>query len=363
MRWIVSKDYPLQDLLTLRSLAHNRTTLARASLFEKVSGLWLDDCATLTASSQGVMDDILTDLVSDVEAAVRARIAAGLADKDVIPKKLMAVFAADPDITVSGSVLSKCKSLSDETLLTLARTRGAVHRQAIAKRESISCLLSTALCERREIPVLKILASNPGAELSRMQFRDLVAMARDDKGLRESLLERSDLPIDFAFRMFWWVSAALRRQILERFAIEPIILDDILHEMLSDIAVARANLDAEQSAAATPSGSINNLIQALKSGEMRAFVQGLARAACVAPETAARIVNDHSGECLAIAAKAIGADRAQFVSMVTQLDFQRSGQARPLNFIEGIARAYDAVSQTNASAAVTLWNIQFRAAA
>jgi hypothetical protein len=90
----------VEDLLTLKSLAYNRTTLARASLFEKVAGLWLDDAQSLTDASQDVMDQILTDLVKDVEGAVRARIANGLAGKSQIPQKLVETLAADPDITV-----------------------------------------------------------------------------------------------------------------------------------------------------------------------------------------------------------------------------------------------------------------------
>ena len=99
----------MQDILTLRSLAHNRSTLARASLFEKVAALWLDDCEMLTEASQLAMDDILVDLLQDVESAVRAKIAAGLAERDVVPMALIQKLAADPDISVSGPILAQCR--------------------------------------------------------------------------------------------------------------------------------------------------------------------------------------------------------------------------------------------------------------
>jgi uncharacterized protein (DUF2336 family) len=351
----------VEDLLTLKSLAYNRTTLARASLFEKVAGLWRDDAAELSGSSQEVMDQILTDLVKDVEGAVRARVAENLAGKAQVPVKLVEALANDPDIAVSGPLLARCAMIAEKLLLRVAREGGVVHRQAIAKRQTVSMPLSDALCERREAAVMKTLIQNPGAKLSRAVFREAMALAKSDETLREALLSRSDTPKDFAYRMFWWVSAALRTQILSRYAIEPSMLDGILRDMLSELGDDRI---AEHKPAPKPSGkSFNTLVHALNGAGLRAFVQELAAATGIAPETAARIANDQGGECLAVAARALGADRAQFTALVLQLDFKRHGKARPPAVIEPASAAFDAVGEGQARAVMTLWNTQFRNAA
>lgn len=352
----------MEDLLTLKSLAYNRTTLARASLFEKVAGLWRDDAAELSDSSQDVMDQILTDLVKDVEGAVRARVAEGLAGKAQVPVKLVEALAADPDIAISGPLLARCAMIAEKLLLRVARDGGVVHRQAIAKRQSVSVSLSDALCERREAAVMKTLIQNPGAKLSRTVFREAMALAKSDESLREALLSRADTPKDFVYRMFWWVSAALRTQVLSRYQIDPQTLDGVLRDMLSDLGEDR--LVVEQKPAPKPNGkSFNALAHALNGAGLRAFVQELAAATGVAPETAARIANDSGGECLAVAARALGADRAQFTALVLQLDFKRHGKARPPSVIEPASAAFDAVGEAQARAVMALWNAQFRQAA
>jgi uncharacterized protein (DUF2336 family) len=354
----------VEDLLTLKSLAYNRTTLARASLFEKVAGLWQDDAAELSDASQDVMDQILTDLVTDVEGAVRARVAESLAAKTQVPRKLVEALAADADIAVSGPLLARCAMLAEKLLMRVARDGGVVHRQAIAKRSSVSISLSDALCERREAAVMKTLIQNPGARLSRSVFREAMALAKTDEALRDALLTRADTPKDFAYRMFWWVSAALRTQILSRYAIDPQTLDAVLRDMLSDLGEDRVAGVAEQKPAAKPSGnSFNALAHALNGAGLRAFVQELAAATGVSPETAARIASDQGGECLAVAARALGADRAQFTALILQLDFKRHGKARPPSVVEPASAAFDAVAEPQARAVMALWNAQFRNAA
>lgn len=355
----------MEELLTLKSLAYNRTTLARASLFEKVAGLWLDDAAKLSPESQGVMDQILTDLVKDVEGAVRARVAEGLAGKSQVPQKLIEQLASDPDIGISGPLLARCTMLADGVLMRIARDGGVVHRQAIAKREAVSMPLGDALCERREAAVLKTLIANPGAKISRTVFRDAMNLARSDETLRDAMLSRADTPKDLAYGMFWWVSAALRTQILSRYAIDPQALDAILRDMLSDMGAERIATvqDVKPVAPASCGKSFNTVVHALNGAGLRAFVQELAAAANIAPETAARIANDASGECLAVAARALGANRAQFTGLVHQLDVKRHGKASPHGVAGPASAAFDAVTEPQARAVVTLWNAQFRKSA
>jgi hypothetical protein len=66
---------------------------------------------------------------------------------------------------------------------------------------------------------------------------------------------------------------------------------------------------------------------------------------------------------LAVAARALGADRAQFMAMVLQLDHKRSGKARPASAVEPAAAAFDAVGEQGARAVMALWNAQFGRAA
>jgi uncharacterized protein (DUF2336 family) len=355
----------VQELLTLKSLAYNRSTLARASLFEKIAALWLDDATELTGQSQDAMDQILADLVSDVESAVRARVAEGLAARPTVPKQLIEILASDPDIQVSGPVLSQCAMVAEKILLRVARDGGAVHRQAIAKRAGVPVTLSEALCERREAAVMKTLLANPGAQLSRKIYREALRLAQTDEGLRDGLLARGDMPKDFAYRMFWWVSAALRGQILERFAIEPAMLDAVLRDVLSEADEERLAMLTQNRTAKKSSGGFNTVIHALNGAGLRAFVQELAAEAGVAPETAARLVNDQGGESLGVVARALGADTHQVPAMIRLLDKARGVKVEAMTNarIENAQIAFDAATRGAAQSAIAVWNLQLRTAA
>jgi hypothetical protein len=72
--------------------------------------------------------------------------------------------------------------------------------------------------------------------------------------------------------------------------------------------------------------------------------------------TIRRIVCDSNGESLALACKALGADRAQFTTIFLLVDYRRFGRARPTGHIEKIARIYDQVSQARAHSSMQIWD-------
>jgi len=53
----------------------------------------------------------------------------------------------------------------------------------------------------------------------------------------------------------------------------------------------------------------------------------------------------------------LGADRSQFTTIFMQLDFKRFGKARPMSFLDGVSKIYDALPQAKAKALVQVWNL------
>ena len=161
--------------------------------------------------------------------------------------------------------------------------------------------------------------------------------------------------------MFWWVTAALRHTILERFAIDANELDGLLGSILHEMRMKRAlKINPEFQ---WRQGELNALVSKLKQGDVKGFTEGMAHLANIAPETAARIVSEPGGEPMVILCKAVGADRGQITSIFLQLDYKRHGRARPLAQIETIARLYDIVPSDRAKSAVVLWDAQVVASA
>jgi hypothetical protein len=353
----------VNELLALKNLALNRTSFARTSLFEKVAGLWLKGAADVAPETQLVMDDILVNLVSDVERDVRIRIAQGLASRGCVPNALVAELAADPDICIAGPLLEKCAALDDAMLVRIAENGGSVHRCAIGRREIVSQIVSRAVCAKRELEVVKILIGNAGAQLDRHLFNEILSIAKDDQDLRGGLLQRKDLPADFAYKMFWWVTAVMRHEILERYPLDPKHLDAVLSDIMADMNANTSIVMQKAPARPAETCNVKELISKLNENDMRGFVRGLGGLLGISPEIAGKVVADSGGEALAIAAKAFNADRSQFTTIFLQLDFKRFGKARPMSHVQRISNIYDSVTQDRARAIISVWNAQAALAA
>ena len=350
----------MHDLLTMRSITHSRSTLARASLFEKVAGLWLGDNAALNAESQDVMDRLLTDLIPDVEPFVKAKVATSLSQCGTAPARLVRALAHDHDISVAGPILERCKSLPENELLRLAQSGGVLTRLALARREALPLQLAEALCHRRELAVLRLVAANPGARLSRRVFRELTAQAKGDEALCETLLARSDFPADLAFKVFWWVSPPWRRAVVERFPVSAAQVDIAQHDLGDqpmDAAIAVKH--ESQDLSANVEGA-TSLLKALRNGGLRGAVKSLSAAAGIRADTAARIINDKDAEPMAIALCALGADGTQLRALVETLDHLRSGPVRTAASMASLEHVFHAVTQCRAQTILAIWNVQLR---
>jgi hypothetical protein len=102
---------------------------------------------------------------------------------------------------------------------------------------------------------------------------------------------------------------------------------------------------------------VQALVAKAKAGDVAGFTKALEVIIGVDTRTAQRIVADMGGEPLAIACKAVGADRSQFTTIFMQLDFKRFGKARPMSFLDGVSKIYDALPQAKAKALVQVWNL------
>ena len=348
------------DLLSLKVLAENRAVFARTSLFERVSGLLFEGEGELKPEVRTLIDEILIGLIGQVELQVRQKVSERVSRLTAPPLALTKLLAGD-EIAVASSILERSPALTERDLLAIIADATADHRNAIAKRATLSATISAALAAKHEAKVVEALLANTGAIIPTGVFEDLVALSKSVESIRKPLLLRGDLPKDLAHQMFWWVTAALRHVILERFAVDAKELDGILGEILHETRMKNAL--KVSSGFQWRQGELNAVVAKLKQGDIKGFTHGLAQLANIAPETAARIVSDPSGEAMVVLAKAIGADRSQITSIFLQLDYKRHGVARPLAQIETIARLYDAVPADRAKTTVVLWDAQIMASA
>jgi uncharacterized protein (DUF2336 family) len=357
---MIEDDVNGGELLNLKALAENRAGFARSALFDRVSQLLFEGEGELSPEVRTLIDQILTGLITHVESEVRKKVAVRLSTLRTAPHDLTKLLAND-EIEIARPILHHSPVLTSKDLIEVIDKKTGDHREAIAKRPVVPEDVSAALAASKEPKVVEALLANMGAAIPRAVFGDLVQLSEKVDSIRRPLVGRKDMPKDLAHKMFWFVSAAMRHTILEKFAVDPVELDTVLADVLVEHdaqAALRASRKGNWSM-----GEVNALIGKLKAGDVPGFTTALAQVVGVELPVAAKIVADTGGEALAIACKALGADRSQFTTIFLQLDYKRFGQARPIAHVQNVSKIYDLMPKEKALAQVSLWNAQSTAVA
>ena len=353
-------DTPADKMVALLGMAKEQAARNRHQLFENIADLFLSSEGRLTERERALMTDILGKLVDEVEAEVRRTLAERMALLPWAPRDLVLKLAEDEG-PVARPLLLHSTVLKDADLIDLVRQRSQEHRLAIAMRSGIGAAVSDALIEAGEPDVIEALIRNQDARLSRQAIDYLVEESRRVDRFQEPLLHRHELPTQLAFRMFWWVSAALRRRILADFHISETELDDLIE---SSVYSSMARIEAGEAEAAKLAArmyergelSVRSVIQALRMGHTGAFIAGLARLAGIDPGTCRRIVFAPGGEALVACCKAAGFDRSSFATtfLLSREARERSGSL-PTAVVDSMLELFDKTDIDQARGALRYW--------
>ena len=353
-----------EDLETrLLRRARDKSQQGRGALLEDIAELFVGGDGRLSDQERSLLSDILTKLIHEVEMDVRRDIAARLSDIEAAPRELIVMLAND-DVEVAGPILLKSGVLRDADLMEIFKHRSTEHRLKIAGRNGLSEEVADALIENGEEDVIEALLNNGDAVLSRRASEYLVEESRRIDRFQEPLLRRPDLPPDLGHRMFWWVSAALRKHILEAYAIDESALDEVIQESsrspvgLPPAPKTRASQAEKLVSDLADRGELSEqfLLRSLRQQYASAFTAGLARMADLDPKMAQRIVFDPGGEALTVACKAIGMDRAVFapIFLLVRQIVDGSG-AKDATVVEHVLRIYDRLAQDRARHVLRFW--------
>ena len=352
----------LQDLL---SLARDKSVAGRTALVKALGDLFYDSHSELSSDERVIMGEILQRLIGDVEEVVRKALAETLAGLPEAPPQVISALANDA-IEIAYPILLESSVLQDMELIEIIRHRTHEHQLAIAMRGSISEEVSDALVETDDNDVIRTLVENRGAKISGDTMERIVDRSEDQTDLQDPLLRRNELSPPLAKRMYWWVSAALRKSIVERFDIDSVELDKSIERAVKDLMgepIAKAaNVD-------NVDGMIRQLIgagkvtpqlmiQTLRQGEIALFEEMLAGLSDLNTKLVRRFVFEPGGEALAILCKSQNIMKPDFASI-----FLLSRSARPGDKVvdpSELARVldlYDRIKMDTAQKVVEHWRL------
>lgn len=318
-----SEDEGVLDVDALLRLARDRSAAARNDLVEIISDLFFDQDRILTERERATMSDILRQLIHDVEISVRKHLAIRLSDEPNAPSDLIYALAND-NAEIAHPILLRSNVLKDTQLIEIIRNRDLEHQLSVAMRASVSEPVADALVETSDAAVIERLLDNPGAEIGRQAMTYLVEQSQRVDAFQNPLIRRKDLPRDLAERMYWWVSAALRTEILDRHKLDADQLDDIMESAIeaavrSDSELIGGGEAASQLATkmiAQLGLSAALMIKVLRAGEISLFEQMVEQATGLRQPLVQRLIYESGGEGLAIVCRALGFAGADFHTLL-----------------------------------------------
>jgi uncharacterized protein (DUF2336 family) len=310
------------EVARLFELAREKSKAGRASLFSAIAELFERRGEALHENERRLMAEILRRLSREVEAQLRHKLAERLAGRADAPRELVVMLAND-EIEVAYPILAESPALRDVDLIEVVRHRTLQHQLAVAIRKDLSENVSEALVETGQEDVIVALLGNADARISGAVLQHLAEESKRVDRYQTPLVRRPDLPREVARRMCMWVSAAVRKHIVEHYEIDPHDLDDEIAGAASEVAAeAEAEADAQSPAQSLvqklhDAGELTAgfVLKSLSQGQITLFELSFARLTGLRPVLLRRIVYEPGGEGLAILCRAIGVDAQVFLSM------------------------------------------------
>jgi uncharacterized protein (DUF2336 family) len=286
--------------------------LESAELARSLLDMMASSNSTGLPQERALAADTLLRMLSKLPLKSLIMLSERLCMMDNPPQLIVAKLIGDPRIEISGPLLENCMHISDEVLISVINEGLPDKRRMMARRRKISRAVSAQLVHTEDPSVLLTLVRNVNAEIAHESFIDLVQLSGEHTELLAPLCIRQDLPVPFAFELFWLAPAQLRRYLLSRFLTDSETLTKILKIALD------GNGDENAEKTFPDPERIKSALQLAAEGKQDEAAAVLAECAKIDVLTAERILSDKQGDPLAAYLKATGVPRSVAEEILNQ---------------------------------------------
>lgn len=265
--------------------------------------------------------DILISLLRHAETQLKQALAERMSVLDNAPLRLILQFINE-EIDVARPVLTHSKALNDLDLLYIIQSRDSPFWQAIAARQDLGENVVETLVDTKDVMTAKTLVENTSVTFNDYITNQIAKLANDADVLNDALISRSrTVGGDFARMIYAYASESLKERIAaECGGLSSAVsqkMDEVFAEfteeaphpfMPSPSIIKAADLFAEQ-------GKLNVtlMMNTLKRGQMASFVAQFSRFTQLPVAIVIPMLQQKSGQSLAIASKANGISREEFL--------------------------------------------------
>ncbi len=345
----------------------------RLELVRRLTDLIALPPGQMSPNDREFVADILVSTLEQVTDAIRKEASKRLCGFAELPLPLLRLLLTDePEIAVP---LLRNVSEIPEYLLVEAVARSPEHRKEIAFRKDLTPNVVDAMVNTAEIPILRRIIENMDVAFSESSLITIVRRCQFETEIREAVLKRPELRLNHAYSMFWWLDSKGRKTVLSRFSTDRSRLQEALQDLFRETFTS-----------STPDPVVMSMLKLIdrrhrprgKDGEMVTMdvVKKTLEVARIAPndelahavgllagittETAARILQDFSGEAFAILCKSIGLARSDFFDL-----YNLEGQSEELaqlapdhdeEKIDQLQGVFDSISRDYARTVLRYWD-------
>ncbi|MEO1662001.1 MAG: DUF2336 domain-containing protein [Pseudomonadota bacterium] len=315
--------------------------------------------------------DILLDMLLHASDAERKLCADRLANMSEAPRRVLR-YLAQCDLEIARDLLENSEAFDSSDLLEIIDKVTPEHRMIIAKRKFLPIAVCDQLSRRGEIPVLREMIKNAGANFSETAMDVLVDRSRKETALNALLITRLEMKPAQAMAMFWWSDRDTRRTILQRHAADRVEMVNMCADVFAIAAregwsdpVARKTLQLIERRQRNRAALERSPYESLEAAVETAAIQGMSPEiaqeigylAGVKPVTAAKILSDQGGEGIAVLCKATGLKKPTLENFWRALKRPITDQDGGLHAMyDYLLETYDLLTVAKAQTTLRYWN-------
>ena len=194
----------------VRSLVKGATSDERALAARKLCATM--DREPLSDADRELAGDILRVMAADAAELVRTAIAETLRSSSVVPRDVALRLARDVEL-VSLPMLACSPAFTDDDLAEIVRLGGGVRQVAIARRPTLSRVVTDSLAEHGGESAVAAACANTGADFADSALNRIVDRFEASERVLDAVAYRSVLPLSITERLITLVSDQVREHL------------------------------------------------------------------------------------------------------------------------------------------------------
>jgi uncharacterized protein (DUF2336 family) len=294
--------------------------------------------------------DTLLRLVPKLELKPLIMLAERLAMMESPPHMLVAKLIRDPRVEVSGPLLEDCPQISDRDIESVVAESEPDKLRMIARRRNLSRAISDVLIKSGDPSVVLTLVRNMEAEISHEGFQSLLVLAENHEELMAPLATRQDFTAQYAFELFWFAPAQLRRFILSRFLTDSETLTKILKITMA------TKLDEEGEPEPLNQHVLLEGLERAARGQIDIAAEELSGTMQLSTATIQKILSDLQGDALVILLKAAGYPRSAVAGLLKRMQDAELPLVARDREINDLQTMFETLSFNKARILLTYWD-------